>query len=76
MTEPGQKRLEYIDDLTGLYNRRHFRGRLLEQKRKADQSASGGLALMMVDVARGVLKAGFGNSVGPYCSTPLQETPQ
>jgi diguanylate cyclase (GGDEF)-like protein len=44
-----EKGLEYIDDLTSLYNRRYFRERLLEEKRKADQGGSS-FALMMLDL--------------------------
>jgi diguanylate cyclase (GGDEF)-like protein len=44
-----EKRLEYLDDLTGLYNRRYFRERILEEKRKADRQSSS-FALMMVDL--------------------------
>lgn len=50
MREDKEKaRLEYVDDLTGLYNRRYFRERLLEEKRKADTKGSS-FALMMIDV--------------------------
>jgi PleD family two-component response regulator len=35
-----EKRLEYLDDLTGLLNRRYFREKLLEEKRRADQQDS------------------------------------
>jgi diguanylate cyclase (GGDEF)-like protein len=45
-----EKKLEYLDDLTGLYNRRYFRERVLEEKRNVDQSSSGGFALMMIDL--------------------------
>ena len=44
------KRLAYIDDLTGLYNRRYFREKLLEEKRKADKKGSSfGLAMIDLD---------------------------
>ncbi len=42
--------LAYVDDLTGLYNRRYFRERLLAEKRKADrESSSFGLAMIDLD---------------------------
>lgn len=42
--------LEYLDDLTGLHNRRYFRMRLLEEKRQADQERSSfGLAMIDLD---------------------------
>ena len=43
------KGLEYLDDLTGLYNRRYFRERLVAQKREADQKGSS-FALTMIDL--------------------------
>lgn len=44
------KGLEYIDDLTGLHNRRYFRERLLAEKRKADgEGSSFGLAMIDLD---------------------------
>lgn len=51
MTRPKRKeRLEYIDDLTGLHNRRYFRERLIEEKRKADKKGSAfGLAMIDLD---------------------------
>ncbi|MCH7760639.1 diguanylate cyclase [candidate division TA06 bacterium] len=51
-----KKRLEeiaFIDDLTGLFNRRYFYERLLEEKRKVDSRSSeptDGFALMMIDL--------------------------
>jgi len=44
-----EQRLEYLDDLTGLHNRRYFRERLLDEKRKADEKGSS-FALMMIDL--------------------------
>lgn len=42
--------LAYVDDLTGLYNRRYFRMRLLEEKRKADKERSSfGVAMIDLD---------------------------
>jgi diguanylate cyclase (GGDEF)-like protein len=41
--------LHYLDDLTGLHNRRYFRERLLEEKRKADEKGAT-FALMMLDL--------------------------
>ncbi len=50
MREDKEKtRLEYLDDLTGLHNRRYFRERLLEEKRKADAKGLS-FALMMIDL--------------------------
>ncbi|TET81005.1 GGDEF domain-containing protein, partial [candidate division TA06 bacterium] len=50
MARPKQKeRLEYVDDLTGLHNRRYFREKLLEEKRRADKKGSS-FALAMIDL--------------------------
>jgi diguanylate cyclase (GGDEF)-like protein len=51
MSNGGQeRRLEYVDDLTGLHNRRYFREKLLAEKRKADKEGlSFGLAMIDLD---------------------------
>jgi diguanylate cyclase (GGDEF)-like protein len=49
MTTEEPQRLEYLDDLTGLFNRRYFRERLLAEKRRADHEDSS-FALMMIDL--------------------------
>jgi diguanylate cyclase (GGDEF)-like protein len=41
--------LHYLDDLTGLHNRRYFREKLLEEKRNADEKGAA-FALMMIDL--------------------------
>jgi diguanylate cyclase (GGDEF)-like protein len=41
--------LEYLDDLTGLYNRRYFKERLLAERRSADQRGTS-FALVMIDL--------------------------
>jgi len=44
-----ERRLEYVDDLTGLHNRRYFREKLLAEKRKADKEGTS-FALAMIDL--------------------------
>lgn len=49
MEKNQREKPEYQDDLTGLCNRRYFRERLLEEKRKADKKGSS-FAVAMIDL--------------------------